>query len=172
MYPSVVRLPFHLTGQQNVVYGADDDIDDVLDKQFVSSSMFLAWMACNEHNKEARKLSHVEFPTKFIWKLKDRCWKPRKIRKSIGRIHAVSPNLGEAYFLKIILNKVKGPKSFEDVRTVNGHEYATFREACYALELLEDDRENIDAIEEARDSGSGYYLLLFTNSICNYEKVE
>ncbi|XP_023768468.2 uncharacterized protein LOC111917042 [Lactuca sativa] len=52
--PSVARLPFHLPGQQNVVYGADDDIEDVLNKQSVSSSMFLTWMECNEHNKEAR----------------------------------------------------------------------------------------------------------------------
>nr|KAJ0191770.1 hypothetical protein LSAT_V11C800451820 [Lactuca sativa] len=98
---------------------------------------------------------------------------PRKIGKSIGRIHAVSPNLGEAYFLRILLNKVKGPKSFEDIRTVNGHEYATFREACYALGLLEDDREYIDAIEEANHSGSGYYLrslfaiMLKPNSLSN-----
>ncbi|CAH1433073.1 unnamed protein product [Lactuca virosa] len=156
--PSVVRLPFHLPGQQNVVYGADDDIEDVLNKQSVSSSMFLAWMECNEHNKEARKLSYVEFPTKFVWKLKDRCWKPREKGFSIGRIHTVSPNVGEAYFLRILLNKVKGPKCFADIRTVNGHVCATFREACYALGLLEDDREYIDAIEEASHSGSGYYL--------------
>ncbi|CAH1448310.1 unnamed protein product [Lactuca virosa] len=120
--------------------------------------MFLAWMECNEHNKEARKLSYVEFPTKFVWKLKDRCWKPREKGFSIGRIHTVSPNVGEAYFLRILLNKVKGPKCFADIRTVNGHVCATFREACYALGLLEDDREYIDAIEEASHSGSGYYL--------------
>ncbi|CAH1445856.1 unnamed protein product [Lactuca virosa] len=36
IYPSVVRLPFHLPGKQNVVYGADDDIEDVLDKQSIS----------------------------------------------------------------------------------------------------------------------------------------
>nr|KAJ0188926.1 hypothetical protein LSAT_V11C900458960 [Lactuca sativa] len=158
--PSVVRLPFHLPGQQNVVYGADDDIEDVLNKQSVSSSMFLAWMECNEHNKEARKLSYVEFPTKFVWKLDDRCWKSRKKGFSIGRIHTISPNVGEAYFLRILLNKVKGPKCFADIRTVNGHVCPTFREACYALGLLEDDREYIDAIEEASHSGSGYYLRL------------
>nr|KAJ0223883.1 hypothetical protein LSAT_V11C200056990 [Lactuca sativa] len=156
--PYVLRLPFHLPGQQNVVYGADDDIEDVLNKQCVSSSMFLAWMECNKHNKEARKLSYVEFPTKFIWKLKERCWKPREKGFSIGRIHIVSPNVGEAYFLRILLNKVKGPKCFVDIRTVNGHVCATFREACYALGLLEDDREYIDAIEEASHSGSRYYL--------------
>ncbi|CAH1425592.1 unnamed protein product [Lactuca virosa] len=157
-YPSVVRLPFHLPGKQNVVYGADDDIEDVLNKQSVSSSMFLSWMSCNEHNADARKLSYVEFPTKFVWKQEDRCWEPRKQGFSIGRIHTVSPNLGEAYFLRILLNKVKGPKSFEDIRKVNGQVCPTFRDACYALGLLEDDREYIDAIEEASHSGSGYYL--------------
>nr|KAJ0193152.1 hypothetical protein LSAT_V11C800407890 [Lactuca sativa] len=156
-YPSVVRLPFHLHGKQNVVYGADDDIEDVLNKQSVSSSMFLSWMSCNEHNEDARKLSYVEFPTKLVWK-QDRCWEPRKKGFSIGRIHTVSPNLGEAYFLRILLNKVKGPKSFPDIRTVNGQVCPTFRDACYALGLLEDDREYIDAIEEASHSGSGLSL--------------
>nr|KAJ0204134.1 hypothetical protein LSAT_V11C500232920 [Lactuca sativa] len=151
--PSIVRLPFHLPGQQNVVYGADDDIEDVLNKQSVSSSMFLAWMECNEHNKEAHKLSYVEFPTKFVWKFKDRCWKPREKGFSVSRIHTVSPNFGEVYFLRILLNKVKDPKCFADIRTVNGHVCATFREVCYALGLLEDDKEYIDAIEEASHSG-------------------
>ena len=43
-YPAVIRLPFHLPGQQNVVYGADDDIDEVLNKPSVASTMFLSWM--------------------------------------------------------------------------------------------------------------------------------
>ena len=39
-YPSVVRLPFHLLNQQQIVYGEDDDIDDVLDKPSVAASKF------------------------------------------------------------------------------------------------------------------------------------
>lgn len=156
--PSVVRLPFHLPGKQQLVYGADDDIENVLNKPSVSSSMFLGWMLCNQQYEQARQLTYVEFPTKFVWKLEDRRWEPRKIGFSIGRIHAVSPTLGEPYFLRILLNKVKGPKSFEEIRTVNGHECVTFRDACYALGLLEDDKEYIDAIEEASYAGSGYYL--------------
>lgn len=42
--PSVVRLPFHLPGQQQIVYGEDHDIYDALDKASVSSSMFTYWM--------------------------------------------------------------------------------------------------------------------------------
>ncbi|CAH1414995.1 unnamed protein product [Lactuca virosa] len=39
-YPDVIRLPFHLPDQQQVVYEADDDIEDVLDRTSVASSMF------------------------------------------------------------------------------------------------------------------------------------
>ena len=41
---------------------------------------------------------------------------------------------------------------------LNGNELPTFREACYAIGLLQDDNEYIEAIEEASHSGSGYYL--------------
>ncbi|MFS7972712.1 putative DNA helicase [Helianthus anomalus] len=157
-YPSVMRLPFHLPGQQQIVYGANDDFDDVLNKPSVASSMFLSWMKRNEPDEEARKLNYVEFPTQYVWKYKDRCWQPRIKGTSLGRIHSVPPSLGEAYFLRILLNKVKGPRSFEEIRTVNGHVYPTFRAACYARGLLDDDAEYIEAIKEASHSGSGYYL--------------
>lgn len=66
MSPSVVRLLFHLSGQQNVVYGVGDDLEIVLNKHSDSSSMFLYWMTCNEHHEEAQKLSYDDFSTKFI----------------------------------------------------------------------------------------------------------
>ncbi|XP_052626906.1 uncharacterized protein LOC111886193 [Lactuca sativa] len=147
----------------------DDDIDEVLDKPFVAASKFTAWMECNSIDSEARKLTYVEFPTKCVWILNGRFWKRRKVGKAIGRIHSVSPKLGEAYFLRILLNKVKGPTSFDDIRTVNGQTHSSFRDACYALGLLDDDKEYIDAIKEASHSGSGFYLrfLFATLLMCN-----
>ncbi|CAH1418569.1 unnamed protein product [Lactuca virosa] len=169
LYPSVVRLPFHLPNQQQIVYGEDDDIDDVLDKPFVAASKFTSWMECNAINSKARELTCVELPTKFVWKLNGRFWKRKKIGKAIGRIHSISPDFGEAYFLRILLNKVKGPTSFDEIRTVNGETYSSFRYVCYALGLLDNDKEYIDAIKEASHFGSGFYLrLLFaTLLICN-----
>nr|KAJ0212297.1 hypothetical protein LSAT_V11C400190920 [Lactuca sativa] len=168
-YPSVVRLPFHLPNQQQIVYGEDNDIDDVLDKPSVAASKFTTWMECNAIDSEARKLTYVEFPKKFVWILNGRFWKRRKVGKAIGRIHSVSPKLGEAYFLRIFLNKVKGPTSFDDIRTVNGQTHSSFTDACYALGLLDDDKEYIDAIKEASHSGSGFYLrfLFATLLMCN-----
>ncbi|CAH1419046.1 unnamed protein product [Lactuca virosa] len=176
-HPAVIRLPFHFPGQQQVVYEADDDIEDVLDRPLVASSMFISWMKCNEINKEARKLTYVEFPTKFVWKPKLQTWKPREVGFSIGRIHSVSPKLGETYFLRILLNKVKGPKSFEEIRTVNGEICSSFKDACYNLGLLDDDKEYIEAIKEASLYGSGFYLrflfatMLLSSSLCKPEIV-
>ncbi|CAH1436871.1 unnamed protein product [Lactuca virosa] len=150
-YPAVIRLHFHLPDQQHVVYEADDDIEDVLDRTSIASSMFTSWM-------------------KYL------IWKPRKVGYAIGRIHSVSPKLGKAYFLRILLNKVKGPKSFEEIRTV-GELCSSFKDACYNLGLLDDDKEFIDAIKEASLSGSGFYLrflfatMLLSSSLCKPEIV-
>ncbi|XP_021999308.1 uncharacterized protein LOC110896161 [Helianthus annuus] len=176
-YPVVMRLPFHLPGQQNVVYGADDDIDNVLSKPSVASSMFMQWMKLNEKDPAARKLTYVELPTKYVWKLEKRCWQVRIKYQTVGRIHSVSPALGEPCFLRILLNKVKGPRSFEEIRTVNGKVFPTFREACYALGLLDDDNEYIEAIKEASFEGHGRYLralfatMLVSNTLSRPEVV-
>ncbi|XP_076920917.1 uncharacterized protein LOC143582176 [Bidens hawaiensis] len=155
--PSVTRLPFHLPGQHHVLYGVDDDLDNVLEKvESVSSSMFTGWMKCNEMYASARELTYVELPTEFVWHAQPRRWERRKSRFSIGRIHVVSPATGEAYFVRILLNRVKGPQSFEDIRTVNGRLQPSFRDDCYSLGLLEDDQEYIEAIEEASHSSLGH----------------
>ncbi|CAH1419074.1 unnamed protein product [Lactuca virosa] len=138
-HPTVIRLPFHLPDQQQVVYEADDDIEDVLDRL----QLLLQYLI----------------------------WKPRELGYAIGRIHSVSPKLREAYLLRILLNKVKGPKSFEEIRTVNGELCSSFKDVCYNLGILDDNKEFIDAIKEASLSGSGFYLrflfatMLLSNSL-------
>ncbi|ESR49566.1 hypothetical protein CICLE_v10033686mg [Citrus x clementina] len=49
----------------------------------------------------------------------------------------------------MLLNFVKRSTSFESIRTVNGVTYPTFKAACYALGLLDDDKEWIDCLTEA-----------------------
>ncbi|XP_035831868.1 uncharacterized protein LOC110869885 [Helianthus annuus] len=176
-YPSVMRLPFHLPGQQNVVFSCDDDIEDVLHKPQVNSSIFLEWMKMNNSKPEARQLTYVQFPSKYVWKLKDCCWQPRQNYVVIGRIYSASPSLGEAYYLRILLTKVKGPRSFEEIRTYEGVVYPTFRDACYARGLLDDDNEYIECIKESSFTGNAHYLrslfgtLLLSNTLSRPEVV-
>ncbi|KAL4586130.1 hypothetical protein LXL04_010761 [Taraxacum kok-saghyz] len=53
-----------------------------------------------------------------------------------------------------------GSKSFAEICTVNGNEFPTFREACYALGLLQGDKEYIDAIEEPIEQRFVFYDIM------------
>uniref|UniRef100_A0A453HZ06 Uncharacterized protein n=1 Tax=Aegilops tauschii subsp. strangulata TaxID=200361 RepID=A0A453HZ06_AEGTS len=44
---------------------------------------------------------------------------------------------------------VEGCRSYEDIRTVDGVVHPTYKSACYALGLLNDDKEWNDCIKEA-----------------------
>ncbi|XP_076921293.1 uncharacterized protein LOC143582659 [Bidens hawaiensis] len=96
--PAVTRLPFHLPGQQQVIYGPEEDIEDVLIKTSNSVSMFTGCMEANRNYEHERRLSYAEFPT---------------------------------------------------------------QDACYRRGLLDDDKEYIEAIEEASCTANGYYLRNF-----------
>jgi hypothetical protein len=60
--------------------------------------------------------------------------------------------------MRLLLNYQVGCTSVEDIRTVKGHTYNSYREACGALQLLADDREFLDAIDELSILSSGYSL--------------
>jgi len=49
----------------------------------------------------------------------------------------------------MLLQIIKGAKSYSDLRTIEGHLYPTFQDACQALGLLGDDREWSYAITDA-----------------------
>jgi hypothetical protein len=66
----------------------------------------------------------------------------------------------------MLLNHVKGAKSFEDLRQISGIVFATFQLACKALGLLGDDKEWSDAFGEAIPTTSSPQLRqLFVNII-------
>ncbi|XP_076926976.1 uncharacterized protein LOC143590357 [Bidens hawaiensis] len=89
--PSVMRLAFHLPGEQRVIYGANEDIEDILNKTTIASSMFTGWFECNKKHDLAKTLKYAEFPTKYVWKKQLRKWEPRLRGFAIGRVHAVPP---------------------------------------------------------------------------------
>lgn len=56
----------------------------------------------------------------------------------------------EHYFLRLVLTVVRGPTSFADIRTVDGVEYATYKEAAVARGLCESDAEWDRVLNEAQ----------------------
>ena len=64
--------------------------------------------------------------------------KPDIFRENtIDRLYTVHPNLDECFFLCMLLVNVPGPRSFQQLKIVDGITHATFCTACHALNLLE-----------------------------------
>ncbi|KAI9081010.1 hypothetical protein K1719_036990 [Acacia pycnantha] len=87
-----------------------------------------------------------------------------------------TPAQGELYYLRLLLTRVRGAKNYEDIRTVNTVVFPTFRKACFALGLLDDDKEYIDAIKEA-SSWVGVPVMLIRNidqaaGMCNGTRLQ
>ncbi|XP_058774276.1 uncharacterized protein LOC131648518 [Vicia villosa] len=164
--PAVERLFFHCEGENSVFYRDMDRLDTVLEKPSVTESMFTAWFEANKKYPEAKELTYNKFVGKFVYVKKTREWKPRKKGYTIGRLVWVPPSSGELYYLRMMLTHVKGPQSYEDIKIVNNKRCNSFRDACFAMGFIGDDRENIAAIEEASHWGSGHYLrLLFVHML-------
>ncbi|XP_016173104.1 uncharacterized protein LOC107615564 [Arachis ipaensis] len=108
----------------------------------------------NKIYSEARSLTYAEFPIHFVWKAKESVWLPQKSHAVIGRIFFVPPGSGERYYLRLLLNYVRGSTCYEDIRTIDGVVYSSFKDACYARGLLDDDKEYVEAIVEASYWGS------------------
>ncbi|GBP88686.1 Neurofibromin [Eumeta japonica] len=60
---------------------------------------------------------------------------------ALGRLFTVNPRHTECFYLRLLLVNVTGPLSFQDIRKVNGQQYPTYKDACLALGLLEDDNQ-------------------------------
>jgi hypothetical protein len=65
----------------------------------------------------------------------------RKMGFTIGCMYYAHATSGECYYLRILLNCVKGATSYEYLRTVDGTKHNTFKDACIAMGLLVDDNE-------------------------------
>ncbi|KAL2985527.1 hypothetical protein AAZX31_12G156900 [Glycine max] len=124
----------------------------------ISKSKFIAWMNTNQSFVESQSLTYKNLFSKFVYNKKQRCWQLSKKGYTIGRLQWVPLTTRELFYLRMMLTVCRRPTSFEDIRTVAGVQYPTYREACFAMGFLQDDREFIDAIKEAKDWGSTHYL--------------
>jgi hypothetical protein len=156
--PPVERLNFHLENEQPVMFDDSDHLDNVLNQPNIRKTKFTEWMKANALYEEARESTYSDFPSKWVWHNKEKEWKLRKKRRCVGRIFYAHPGSGERFYLRMLLNIVKGPRSFEEIRTANDVLYPTFKSACYALGLLDDDKEWHECLNQALHWASGKQL--------------
>ncbi|KAH9698190.1 ATP-dependent DNA helicase [Citrus sinensis] len=156
--PAVERLPFHLPGEHTVIFEESKCLENVVTIPGIQKTKFTEWLEANKNYDDARELTYSDFPTCWVWNSKDKTWTRRKNGLAIGRIYFAHPSSGERFYMRMLLNFVKGSTSFESIRTVNGVTYPTFKAACYALGLLDDDKEWIDCLTEAAIWATGNEL--------------
>lgn len=153
------------------MYQDDDDVEEILNRPSAEMSMFLAFFEAVKKYPQAKDLTYAEFPTMFVFDRKAVEWKPRKKGFAIGRVTYVTISTGALYYLRVLINRRRGPTSYNDLKTVDGVLYETFQDACYAMGLLDDDKEYIESIREASEWGSGHFLrklfaiMLLTESV-------
>ena len=110
-----------------------------------------------------KKIKYQDFPkyctfTNNSWHWRKVLPKKNEVARTIGRINAVSPGQGERYYLRMMLTHTTGATSFDDLKRVKGELFNTFKEACKAMGLLEDDTEWENALQEVTDFGSAQQI--------------
>lgn len=161
---SVVTLHVHLPGQRVLEQRplADGAVDGlpIPDEyelpeghKLYTKSQLVAWMDLNGKAVEYRRkhgnyptpnpleLFYDEIPAHFTWQDAG-VWTVRQGHfKTIGRLPILSPTQREAFYLRLLLLRVKGATCFRDLKSYGGREYPTFAQACLARGLTTDDKE-------------------------------
>jgi hypothetical protein len=155
--PPVTHLALHLPGEQPVYFSEQEGPDVLRQHMDNSVTTLLAYFKYNAENADGRAYLYHEFPEHYVYQRKVG-WKRRTQRMSIGRMYSASPFMGERYYLRLLLTVVRGAQSFVHLRTVDGVEYPTFKGACVALRLLEDDGEWVALFNDGREFMTGRAL--------------
>jgi len=150
MSPPVLQMQVHLEGMHMVAYKSTDNLNNVAQSEKSQRSMLTEYFNVNRSNPAACQYLYREFPEHFSWNKSKKFWKPRNVKRiQIGRLVYANHAKGERYYLRIMLNHVRGATSYENLRTWRGVTYATFRLACEVMGLVESDKSLDDCLTES-----------------------
>ena len=93
--PAVERLPFHLQGENTIVFQEERCPESILNRPDIVKTKFTEWFEANKEYKDARELTYSNFPTRWVWDATCKRWTRRKKGKSVGRIYFAHPARGE-----------------------------------------------------------------------------
>ncbi|XP_054259503.1 uncharacterized protein LOC128984227 [Macrosteles quadrilineatus] len=166
-YPTVTHLSVHLENGQRIYFNEDNMQEKLLNPP---NTTLTAFFKLCETDPFAQGLLYPDVPHYYTWNASTKEFKRRllgqpveeypdvKYSAAIGRVYTVHPNNVECFCLRILLHKIRGPKSFIDLRTVGNTVFDTYKETCQALGLLEDDQIWKNTLEEALQSRSSSHV--------------
>ena len=149
---TIEKLPCHLENEQLLTFSEDSKAEELV-SDGPPVTKLTAYFLLNQEDHDANVVLYPDIPKYYVWEDKSKKWKKRQRggSKVIGRIPSIGINATqlERYCLRLLLFKVPGSKSYDDLKTVEGKVLETFQAACFALGFLEDDKENDKVMEEA-----------------------
>ena len=159
-FPAVQKLAIHTEGQHQVIFKEGKALKAL---EEVKDTTLMAYFKLNEEDQEARMHKYQDIPKYYTWN--ENKWSKRKSQpaegdmpRTIGRINNVSPVQGERFYLRLLLNHIKGAKNFDELRIFEGENFSTYKETCLAMGLLEDDSEWVYSLGEVSLCGSAKQL--------------
>ena len=187
MRPCVVRMPVHAEDEQHILIleGETKEETDALAEAALeahSMTMLTAFFHCCEYEvltiaergglgengqpryPAAKDLTYDEMPAYYIFDSKEKLWNRRRRPlyepDVIGRLRQVplTATSIETYYLRILLQIVRGPESFADLRQYQSSSHDTYKQACFARGLITDDSEWDAALQEASSTMGGAQL--------------
>jgi hypothetical protein len=147
----VNTLAVHLEGENPVVFRKNEAAEAAM-KEVRPSTLTRYFDLVDEsrnlpvddaERKLLEKLLYGQLPQHYVWDNGERKWKKRQKsnKPNLGRLAAASPNSGDRFYLRLLLQEVPGCASFKELRTHEAKLYTTFKEACVARGLAKDDEE-------------------------------
>ncbi|XP_033131448.1 uncharacterized protein LOC103828425 [Brassica rapa] len=106
----------------------------------------------------AQTLTYVQIPEYFVWNNNAKVWTERKKRKTIGRVVDVHPSVGDRYYLRVLINKIHGPRSYDELKTYNDVKYPDFKSVCHVRGYLDNDVEWLESMSEGARTATPYQL--------------
>src|SRR5712691_131956 len=158
--PSVLRLAVHLPEHQSVVINPNTDLDlhQVLQTAENKDITLTGWFKANikyRENDMVINTLYQDFPNNMVWNKGSHEWSIRQRGFQIGRMYYAHASSGERFYLHLLLTVVRGATSYQNLRTVGDRVCLSFREACIARGLLEDNNEWHQCLEEAKHMAIG-----------------
>jgi hypothetical protein len=156
--PNVIRLQLHLLGMHRVVFNTMHDPQIVLNRGEVQRTKLTKFFRMCAVDENARRFMYQKIPNIMFGKNKKKYG--RSVREALPLTCCILQALlkVKAFICKLLLTVVARPHSFEDLRTVDGVIYGTFKDACNAMGLLQGNGEWIQCLEEAVAIRTGTFL--------------
>lgn len=162
-FPAVVRLSIHKENKQLVYFSSEQEARLKMSQITPPSSTLIDYFqlcrqdAVGLNGTRARDVLYVDIVKYFRWH--EGRFRPRERNiPCVGRIYYTGIVEGDRYFLRLLLNHVKGPHSEAHLRTIDGITYSTCRAAAEKLGLLTTDDHHKKALAEASSWATGSQL--------------